>query len=428
MAEVFPRDVLLRVGGRTLHRLGVLAAAGAGRGYVEIKETFTRADPGTEIDRDGIIRLAAANVPRIEWWDLDGDGIKEPYYLHEGSSRTNAWDRSEELDHANWTKIGATITPNATTAPDNTVTADQCVESALNEAHGFNRATPTLTDNTKQSVFVHAKYTGTRAWFRIKTTPKSGAGGAASSWFNVQTGALGTVAAGHTAQIRKLGTGGYRCAIEWDALSGATAPVVEVYMATADATGNYAGDGTSGMAFWGMQFEVDQAFPSSYIKTVAAAATRGADSLTVLCNFGQIAMSVFTRFGERGSATSNSGAGPVLFGTGSVPFSRFDTFGTAYRFSNQQVAGAVASVTSAAPAIGQETKLLGVIFPDGSVKTSQSIAGGADTGGAQSGAQALTGLWSSQLLTVGGGGWHGLLGDALVVRDARSLAEMAAVP
>lgn len=52
MADVEVRDVLLRVGGRTLHRTGCLAAMGAGRGYVEVKETFTRAGVRRFRDRD----------------------------------------------------------------------------------------------------------------------------------------------------------------------------------------------------------------------------------------------------------------------------------------------------------------------------------------------------------------------------------------
>jgi hypothetical protein len=52
MAEVLPRDVLLRIGGRTLHRTGVLAAMGTARGYVEVKETFARASTRRFRDRD----------------------------------------------------------------------------------------------------------------------------------------------------------------------------------------------------------------------------------------------------------------------------------------------------------------------------------------------------------------------------------------
>jgi len=82
MAAVQTRDILLRVGGRTLHRLGVLAAAGAGRGYVEVKETFTRAAVRRFRDRDGIGKKAAADKVAIEYpGELSGlvDQFGYPY-------------------------------------------------------------------------------------------------------------------------------------------------------------------------------------------------------------------------------------------------------------------------------------------------------------------------------------------------------------
>src|ERR1051326_188323 len=110
MTDIMPRDILLRVGGRTLLRHGVLAYAGVNPSD-EFKETFSRADASTcatAIGLDGLIRTAAANVPRIEWVDLDGDGIREtPGILLEGS-RTNLALRSQELDNAAWTRTALT--------------------------------------------------------------------------------------------------------------------------------------------------------------------------------------------------------------------------------------------------------------------------------------------------------------------------------
>src|SRR5690349_23739750 len=118
MAEVFPQNILLRVGGRTLMRHGVLAVAGARRGLVDVPITFTRADAttcATYVDRDGILRVAAAGVPRIEWVDLDGDGIREtPGILLEGS-RKNLPLRSEDFG-TTWVPTGTpTRTPAETT-------------------------------------------------------------------------------------------------------------------------------------------------------------------------------------------------------------------------------------------------------------------------------------------------------------------------
>src|SRR6267142_3138462 len=107
MAEVFPKDCLLRCGGATLHRFGYPAVAGSRRGPVELPLTFARADAATcatYIDRDGTVRVAEANKLRREWVDLDGDGVREsPGLLLEGS-RTNVvlWNR--DMTNAAWVK------------------------------------------------------------------------------------------------------------------------------------------------------------------------------------------------------------------------------------------------------------------------------------------------------------------------------------
>src|ERR1051325_3239540 len=67
MSEILPRDVLLRIGGRTLHRTGFLAATGAGRGYVEVKETVSRAASSLVIARDGHIGSVGQGLARIEY-------------------------------------------------------------------------------------------------------------------------------------------------------------------------------------------------------------------------------------------------------------------------------------------------------------------------------------------------------------------------
>src|SRR5258706_6552522 len=107
MSEVFPRNILLRAGGRTLPRHGVLAVAGPRRGLVDMPITFPRADASTcatYIDRDGILRLAAANVLRTEWVDLDGDGVREtPGLLLEGSRIQLVTDHE---NFNNWTVQG----------------------------------------------------------------------------------------------------------------------------------------------------------------------------------------------------------------------------------------------------------------------------------------------------------------------------------
>lgn len=111
MSAVMPKDILLRVGGRTMQRHGVIAVAGSRRGHGPFRpiETFTRADGTTPlatfVDQGGIMRKAAQHKMRIEWLDLDGDGVRETaIYVAEGN-RVNHVLRSREAGNAYW-KIG----------------------------------------------------------------------------------------------------------------------------------------------------------------------------------------------------------------------------------------------------------------------------------------------------------------------------------
>src|SRR6266550_5827889 len=113
MATPTTSSILLALGGRTLTTLGTVPwRKGLATRGGEIPYTFTRADATTcasYIDYDGVIRLAAANLLRIEWVDLDGDGIRESATTAlETSPRTNVvlWNR--DMTNAAWVKTTMT--------------------------------------------------------------------------------------------------------------------------------------------------------------------------------------------------------------------------------------------------------------------------------------------------------------------------------
>jgi hypothetical protein len=77
-------------------------------------------------------------------------------------------------------------------------------------------------------------------------------------------------------------------------------------------TASYTGDGTSGLYVWGAQLEAG-AFPTSYIPTTTAAATRAADSAVVTPISSFYNQSEGTLFGEARLARQASGFAPILF-------------------------------------------------------------------------------------------------------------------
>lgn len=302
MAEVEVRDVLLRVGGRTLLRCNTLVAAGAGRAYVEYPYTFARADAATcatFVDRDvgtgQILRLAEAGKVRIDYPPaLSGlvDQFGYPYCgpLLEGS-RQNGFTKSQKFDDAAWTKTRTSITADATTAPDGTVTMDKLVEDATaGVTHVLTRGTPALTDNTISTWSVFAR-AAERSWIRLGITDKSGTN--RNAFFNLGTGVLGTLDAGVSSASIKRVSNGYRCSIRVSANAGVGTPVAYVGLSTGDTVLAYDGDGVSGVYLWGAEFETDKAYESAYIATDAAAVTRAADSLTLQVNFGTMALTVY---------------------------------------------------------------------------------------------------------------------------------------
>lgn len=66
---------------------------------------------------------------------MNADTIAEGKILDVKPYVRNLLLRTEEFDHAYWTKRNSTITANATTAPDGTLTADKLVENTANAEH-----------------------------------------------------------------------------------------------------------------------------------------------------------------------------------------------------------------------------------------------------------------------------------------------------
>jgi hypothetical protein len=91
--------------------------------------------------------------------------------------------------------------------------------------------------------------------------------GSAFSYIDGSDGTIVSADASHTVTLLETSGSWYRFSISWDIGSGASNPAIEMYLVSSGTTTSYSGDGSSGLYIWGVQYEVDQPFASSYIST-----------------------------------------------------------------------------------------------------------------------------------------------------------------
>jgi hypothetical protein len=228
-----------------------------------------------------------ANVPRLDYL-----GSSCPRLLLE-PQRQNLALFSESFDNAGWGKFQSTIVANTATSPDGYANADKIVPSVVLDVHQASQV-PTLADSTSYAFSCFAKADGYN-FLRLAPTTKAGATN--STFFNLSTGAVGTIGSGHTATIDNYGNGWYRCAIVYNSGAGASSTTIRVAVSQSDNQTSFAGNGTDGILIYGAQIEAG-AYATSYIPTLGAAVTRGADVCNKTSVSGLIGQTEGTIFAE----------------------------------------------------------------------------------------------------------------------------------
>lgn len=225
------------------------------------------------------IESQAINLPRLDYLG------RSPGLLLE-SDRTTLNLRSQELDNASWVKVNATVTANATTAPDGTLTADKIIESSsASVAHFVRQNVTKSTALLSYTVYGFFKK-GERTWVRVMGWDAVANG--AHAWFNLDTGERGTLTSFGTRYLEKaydiidVGDGWYLCYIRFTT-NNATTISAAFALATGDQNQTYAGDGASGLYVWGGKLaQGSNPLIDSYVITTTAAVQRGADTITAL--------------------------------------------------------------------------------------------------------------------------------------------------
>jgi hypothetical protein len=205
-------------------------------------------------------------------------GIPQAYDAYEDCfgvlvepAATNLCLRSEDLT-TTWINSNSSESTNAATAPDGSSTADKLVEDSANDIHRIYQ-TVTAVDNTIYTMSVYAK-AAERTWFAFNYNDASI--GNKYTWFNLGTGTIGT-SQNDSASITAVGNGWYRCTVTRQTSDPTT--LIQLFLTTADGIVTYAGDGSSGMYFWGAQIELGSV-ATSYIPTLGSTATRAVDDIS----------------------------------------------------------------------------------------------------------------------------------------------------
>lgn len=212
---------------------------------------------------------------------------------------------TQEFDNAAWVKTAATITANAATAPDGTLTADALVDDTTSSQHRLNQGGVNLTSGVPYAVSLYAK-AGTHNFIQLLVT----AGGGTNAWFtviaNLATGAItqtgnGTSGTLASSSITSVGNGWYRIAMAGMANATSTFRIAMVPAASGNSLGatdgavTYTGTGTS-LFIWGAQLE---AVPDanltlgSEVVTVNSATLTGATGYTAITGSAVVALAEY---------------------------------------------------------------------------------------------------------------------------------------
>lgn len=182
--------------------------------------------------------------------------------------------RSEEFNDAAWSKTALTITPNATSAPNGTTTADKLVEDTATSGHFVAPAVSpsgSLGQSYVYSVYVKA---AERTFLQIILTGIGPASGNLIAGFNLANGTVGTPSATVVSTITDAGNGWFRCSAAFPiSTAGSFTAQLRVALNSTATPSSYTGDGVSGLFIWGAQLEqvTYQTAPSTYVQTVASA-------------------------------------------------------------------------------------------------------------------------------------------------------------
>jgi hypothetical protein len=256
----------------------------AGTKTLDPRVSFTRASSGMFVDSSGAWRLAAANEPRFDHNPTTGESLG----LLVEEARTNLLYPSQftsfgtSANNNVWYETFADVdaTPNAGIAPDGTTTAALVSCTATTSFRAVTNRTNQSTAGTyAYSVFCKANLTDVNVRLLVggeSTLTNTVRADFALTGNGTASAAtvVGTAVSAATPSIQPMGNGWYRCVI-------AATFILPTNITCLIYPGSGSAQTTASQTLvWGAQLEAG-AFPTSYIPTTGATATRAADVVQI---------------------------------------------------------------------------------------------------------------------------------------------------
>jgi hypothetical protein len=221
--------------------------------------TFSRGSNATRVNKDGLIETVTGNTPRLDYTDSSCPSLLlEP-------QRTNLLQYSEDFSDTYWSKARALVTANQFISPDGSQTADKYRLNCTSNRSQISRIIYSVGTQYTTSLFV--KYDSVK-YFYISNAGAS----AYRIVFDIENGTIvSTGSSVDASKIENYGNGWYRCSATF------TAAYTTLYYKLSPNSNSATFTNTTDFSYiWGGQIE-EGSYPTSYIPTNGAAATRLAD-------------------------------------------------------------------------------------------------------------------------------------------------------
>jgi len=164
-------------------------------------------------------------------------------------------------------------------SPDGTQNADTATETSATSQHGLSSGLISFASGTTYTFSTFAKNAPSgRGFIQLYGYQLGAAAANVFANFDINTGVVGTLSGG-TSTITNYGNGWYRCTFTFACGNSLSERINLFNVSSASATSgqSYVGDITKAIYWYGAQAEASS-YPTSYINTTSATATRVADA------------------------------------------------------------------------------------------------------------------------------------------------------